>query len=208
MNTDLAPPQGNLAGFVRWSEPGAGNSLYTITFGTWLMLIPFLWVAAGGLFCLVLPILAMTMPAPARAAPPQSEWPYYLVMWLFSLLMFWAARQVWVMAEPYRLSLDIATRHYTLRKGFRWNEKVWTGTFEDIREVYIWKRRPQRSYQYLYNVIISWKMSGVSTPLWTYNSKSADDPKPETWARIFCQELGVPFGGILTGDFVKRWKRD
>ena len=207
MRTDLVPPQQSCRGFLRWSLSDGDKPTFTTIYGSRLAFIPVAYVAIIGLFFLVVPLLAMM---PGQPKYPQKVWlQMFLIAWPISTLIFYAARMFWIMAEPYRLSLDLATRHYILRKGFRKNERVWTGTFDDIREIYLRKHgRPRGSDEYGYSVIISWKISGQSTPLWTYGSKSADDSAPETWARAFCQELGVPFGGVLAGDFVKRWKRD
>ena len=210
MRTNLAPPRQDLAGFVRWPESSPEDSTITITDGSWLGFIPVAIFVMCGLFCVVLPILALTMPVPPKPIqlPGPLELGEYLLMWLLGALLLYAARVVFSWAQPSRLSLDLAGRSYTLREGFRRRERVWAGTFDDIREIYVWKRRPRGSDQYMHNVIISWKMRGVSTRLWTYNSKSADDPKPETWAKGFCQELGVPFGGVLVGDIIRKWERE
>ena len=175
MRTDLVPPQHSGSGFFRWSMSDGDKPTFTATFGSWLLFIPAGYFAIFGLLCLVVPFLAIM---PGQPKLTQKIWlQIFLITWLFGALLLYLVRIIWVGAEPYRLSLDLATRHYTLRKGSRGREKVWTGTFEDIREVYLWKRgRPRGSDEYNYNVIISWKITGQSTRLWTYNSKSTDDP--------------------------------
>ncbi|MDQ2799669.1 MAG: hypothetical protein M3Y13_08520 [Armatimonadota bacterium] len=205
MNTDLAPPRQNLSGFVRWPKSDADGSIVTITFGSWLLWIPITIFVIFALLCLAAPFLAVM---PGQPKLTLRAWLPLFGTWLWSLLFLYGARAVWFMAQPYHLNLDLASRRYELRKGYRRSEKIWTGTFEDINEIYIWKRWSRHCERHIYNVNISWKMQKQVTSLWTYTSKLADDPKPEIWARNFCSELGVPFGGILTGEFVKRWKRD
>ena len=205
MRTDLIPPQHSGSGFFRWTMSDGDKPTFTATDGSWLLLIPVGYYTIFGLFILAVPFLALM---PGQPKLTQKIWlQMFLMTWLFGALLFWLARIFWGGAEPYRLSLDLATRHYTLRKGFRGRVKVWMGTFEDIREVYLRKcGRPRGSDKYIYNVIISWKLSGQSTRLWTYSSKQADDPNPKLWAQIFCQELGVPFGGTLSGDIWQKWE--
>lgn len=147
MRTDLAPPRQDLAGFVRWPESSPEDSTITITYGSWLGLIPVAIFVMGGLFCVVGPILALTMPVPPKQIqlPGPSVIGTWLGAWLLGALFLYAARVVFSWAEPSHLSLDLARRSYILREGFRRRERVWTGTFDDIREIYVWKRRPRGS---------------------------------------------------------------
>lgn len=206
MTKDLAPPRQDLGGFVRWPAPGADDSTLTVTFGSWLALIPVAFLVLMGLVCLTLPFLAITMPMPGQPALTLENWFSFLAMWLLSALIFYGARLVLRMVKPSWLNLDLAARRYVLWEGFRPNRKVWTGDFDDIQKIYIWTRWERSNDRYIYNINISWAMRSVVTSLWTYTSKKPDDPKPEAWAENFCQELGVPFGGVLTGKYSKTWK--
>jgi len=205
VRTDLAPPQQHLRGFVRWPAPGADSTAIMVTSGSWLELIPVAFFGIFGLLCFAFPFLAVM---PGQPPLTNSQWFPLFSAWLFSALSFYAARLVLRLAQPYQLSLDLCSRRYALRKGFRPNVKVWTGDFDDIQKIYVWERRERSADGYIHNVIISWAMKGVETSLWTYISKKPDDPKPEAWATKFCQELGVPFGGVLTGKYTKTWRRD
>lgn len=204
MTKDLAPPRQDLGGFVRWPASGVDGSTLVITFGSWLGFIPAAVLAIFASLCLMAPFLAIMLPG----QPPLTldDWFGVCGAWLFSALFFYAARSTLHMAEPSCLSLDLASRRYILRKGFQRTGKNWMGTFDDIQGIYVWKRWGRATECCIYNVNIYWEMKGGVTSLWTYYSKRADDPKPEAWAENFCRELGVPFGGVLTGKYFKTWK--
>ena len=110
MRIDLVPPQPSGSRFLRWTLSEGDRPIYTAAYGSWLIFIPVAYLAIIGLVCLAVPFLAVM---PGQPKLTQKAWlQIFLEAWPFGALILYAARRVWVMAEPYRLILDLATRHY------------------------------------------------------------------------------------------------